>query len=215
MHDSLTIKGIKNLLFDQGGVIVDIKRDRCLDEMRKLGMDHPELLIGLYKQEGPFFALENGDITIEAFHDALRPLMPAGVTNEQMDHAFSSFIVGIPLHRLQALRELRKRYRTYILSNTNPLMFEGVIAQAFAQEGLDVNAYFDGVTVSYIAHSNKPDRKIFDYAIATMGIKPEETLFFDDGQENLDAAAALGFKTALVEPGCEFIDIINQLEKAQ
>ena len=151
MHDSLTIKGIKNLLFDQGGVIVDIKRDRCLDEMRKLGMDHPELLIGLYKQEGPFFALENGDITLDQFHDALRPLMPAGVSDEYMDHAFSSFIVGIPLHRLVALRELRKRYKTFILSNTNPLMFEGVIARGFAQEGMDVNAYFDGVTVSYKA----------------------------------------------------------------
>ena len=207
------IKGIKNLLFDQGGVIVDIRRDHCLDELRLLGMDHPELLIGLYKQEGPFFALENGDITVAQFHDALRPLVPAGVTDEQMDHAFSSFIVGIPLHRLQSLRELRKRYKTYILSNTNPIMFEGVIARNFAQEGLDVNAYFDGVTVSYKARSNKPDRQIFDYAIATMGIKPEETLFFDDGQENLDAAAKLGFKTALVEPGCEFMDIITKMER--
>lgn len=208
-----TIKGIKNLLFDQGGVIVDIERGRCLEELRRLGMEAPERFVGLYKQDGPFFALENGDITLDEFHDALRPLMPSGVTNEQMDYAFSSFIVGIPLHRLQALRQLRKRYKTYILSNTNPLMFEGVIARNFAQEGLDVNAYFDGVTVSYLAHSNKPDRKIFDYAIATMGIVPEETLFFDDGQENLDAASRLGFKTALVEPGCEFIDIINQLEQ--
>lgn len=208
-----TIKGIKNLLFDQGGVIVDIERDRCLEELRRLGMEAPERFVGLYKQDGPFFALENGDITLDEFHDALRPLMPRGVTNEQMDYAFSSFIVGIPLHRLQVLRQLRKRYKTYILSNTNPLMFEGVIARNFAQEGLDVNAYFDGVTVSYLAHSNKPDRKIFDYAIATMGIVPEETLFFDDGQENLDAASRLGFKTALVEPGCEFIDIINQLEQ--
>lgn len=206
------IPGIKNLLFDQGGVIVDIRRDQCLDELRLLGMDHPEKLIGLYKQEGPFFALENGDITVEQFHDALRPLMPDGVSDEQMDQAFSSFIVGIPLHRLQALRELRKRYKTYILSNTNPIMFEGVIARSFAQEGFDVNAYFDGVTVSYKARSNKPDRQIFDYAIVTMGIKPEETLFFDDGQENLDAAAKLGFKTVLVEPGCEFMDIITKME---
>lgn len=212
MHDNLTIKGIKNLLFDQGGVIVDIERDRCLTELKKLGMENPETLIGLYKQEGPFFALENGDINLEEFHQALRPLMPEGVSDEQMDAAFSSFIVGIPLHRLVALRELRKRYKTYILSNTNPLMFEGVIARNFAQEGLDVNAYFDGVTVSYKAHSNKPDRKIFDYAIATMGIVPGETLFFDDGQENLQVAASLGFKTALVEPGCEFIDIITKLE---
>ena len=204
-----TIKGIKNLLFDQGGVIVDIERGRCLEELRRLGMEAPERFVGLYKQDGPFFALENGDITLDEFHDALRPLMPSGVTNEQMDYAFSSFIVGIPLHRLQALRQLRKRYKTYILSNTNPLMFEGVIARNFAQEGLDVNAYFDGVTVSYLAHSNKPDRKIFDYTIATMGIVPEETLFLDDGPDNIEAARQLGFNALLVPPGTEFEDLLK------
>ena len=74
------------------------------------------------------------------------------------------------------------------------------------------NNNFDGVTVSYKAHSCKPDRKIFEYAISTMGIVPQETLFFDDGQENLDVAAQLGFRTALVEPGVEFMDIITNLE---
>ena len=209
------IPGIKNLLFDQGGVIVDLRRDHCLEALRALGMERPEEMIGLYVQAGPFQALEDGSTTVDEFHNALRPYFPAGVTDAQIDDAFSAFIVGIPRHRLVALRELRRRYRTFILSNTNPIMFNGVLARNFAQEGLDVHAYFDGITVSYEARSNKPDRRIFDYAIATMHIVPQETLFFDDGQENLDAAAALGFKTALVKPGCEFIDIINQLELEQ
>ena len=208
-----TIEGIKNLLFDQGGVIVDIKRDNCLLALKALGMECPEKLIGLYKQEGPFFALENGDITVHEFHRAMEELMPPGVSHEQMDEAFSSFITGIPLHRLRALRELRQRYRTFILSNTNPIMFRGVIARSFAQEGLTVNDYFDGITLSYEARSNKPDPGIFDYAVRTMHILPGETLFFDDGQENVEAARSLGFKAVLVEPGVEFIDIIHKMEK--
>ncbi|MBP5560502.1 MAG: HAD family phosphatase [Muribaculaceae bacterium] len=207
-----TIPGIKNLLFDQGGVIVDLDRNRCLDAMRRLGMDRPERLIGLYRQSGPFQDLEGGQLSVDEFHAAVQPYFPAGVTTEQIDAAFSSFIVGIPRHRLEALRALRERYRTYILSNTNPIMFHGIIAREFAQEGLDVNAYFDGITLSYEAGSNKPDRGIFDYAISTMGIVPAETLFLDDGQANLDAAAALGFHTLLVPVGCEFADLLSSLE---
>ena len=208
-----TIPGIKNLLFDQGGVIVDLDRDRCLDALRRLGMENPEEMIGLYLQAGPFQALEAGTMSVDEFHAAVLPFFPAGVTTEQIDAAFSSFIVGIPRHRLASLRALRERYRTYILSNTNPIMFRGVIAREFAQEGLDVNAYFDGITVSYEAGSNKPDRGIFDYAISTMGIVPGETLFLDDGQANLDAAAELGFHTLLVPVGCEFAQLLSSLEK--
>ncbi len=207
------IPGINNLLFDQGGVIVDLDRNRCLKALEELGMEHPEEMIGLYLQAGPFRALEAGAMSVDEFHAAVSPYFPVGVTTEAIDAAFSSFIVGIPRHRLATLRALRERYRTYILSNTNPIMFNGVIARAFAQEGLDVHAYFDGITVSYEAGYNKPDRGIFDYAISTMGIVPAETLFLDDGQENLDAAAALGFHTLLVPAGAEFGHLLQALEE--
>lgn len=209
------LRGIKNLLFDQGGVIVDLDRNRCLSSLKALGMEHPEQMIGLYLQSGPFQALEAGQLSVDEFHEAVMPYFPAGVTTEQIDAAFSSFIVGIPEHRLRALRALKRHYRTFILSNTNPIMFNGVLAREFGREGLDVHAYFDGITVSYEAGYNKPARGIFDYAVATMHIVPEETLFLDDAQENLDAAAALGFHTLLVEPDSEFMQLIEALENRE
>ena len=138
--------------------------------------------------------------------------MPEGVARQQIRDAVSAFIIGIPRHRLKALRRLRRRYRTYILSNTNPIMFEGVIAQNFGKEGLCLRNYFDGVTVSYQAHANKPSPEIFEYAINTMRITPEETLFIDDSQQNLETAKALGFETLLIEPGEEFAEVLTAMD---
>ena len=201
---------VKNLLFDLGGVIIDIERQRCVDALTALGMTNADDMIGLYRQSGPFLQLEAGALSPKEFCEAMRQSMPPGVTDAQIADAISRFIIDIPLHRLEALRQLRARFGTYVLSNTNPIMFEGIIARLFKKEGLDVNAYFDGFTVSYRAKHNKPSPAIFEYAIRTMGIRPEETLFLDDSRHNLDAAVALGFQVALVNEGEEFMDVLKQ-----
>ncbi len=139
---------VKNLLFDLGGVIIDIERQRCVDALTALGMTNADDMIGLYRQSGPFLQLEAGALSPKEFCEAMRQSMPPGVTDAQIADAISRFIIDIPLHRLEALRQLRARFGTYVLSNTNPIMFEGIIARLFKKEGLDVNAYFDGITVS-------------------------------------------------------------------
>lgn len=207
-------KKIQNLLFDLGGVIVDIDRERCVEALVDLGMprEDVEAMLGLYVQAGTFLALEAGEISADEFCDDIATKMPRGVTRKQIRDAVSAFIIGIPRRRLKAIRRLRKRYRTYVLSNTNPIMFEGVIANNFGKEGMCLRNYFDGVTVSYQAHANKPSADIFNYAIGTMRIRPEETLFIDDSQTNLDAAKALGFETLLIKPGEEFADVLTEMD---
>ncbi|MDE7452568.1 MAG: HAD family phosphatase, partial [Paramuribaculum sp.] len=124
---------IKNLLFDLGGVIMDIDRNHCVEAFKKLGMKNPDNFLGEYSQTGPFGDLESGKITVDEFHNALRPFLPASVTDEQMDAAFSDFLLGIPESRLNALKELRKKYKVYILSNTNPIMWHNRIATEFTK----------------------------------------------------------------------------------
>lgn len=201
---------IKNLLFDLGGVIMDICRPHCEASFRALGMANIGDFLGDYGQTGPFALLEEGKITEEQFRAAIRENIPGEVTDGQIDRAFNDFLSGIPLHRLEALRSLRKRFNVYLLSNTNPLMWRQDIAKAFRQEGLEAADYFDGMVTSFEAGCCKPDERIFSYLIAKLGIDPAETLFFDDSQANLDAAARLGFQTALVPPGTEFTNLIPQ-----
>lgn len=197
-----------NLLFDLGGVIMDIDRMRCVEAYRRLGMSHPEDFLGDYAQKGPFMMIESGEITPQEFRDTLRNFLPPHVTDRQIDDAFFDFLVGIPPHRLRQLRKLRHSHRIYLLSNTNPIMWDGKIEREFRKEGLQRESYFDGIVTSFEAKSMKPDPRIFKYAIGKLGIDPTDTLFLDDSRANLDAAAKLGFKTALVAPGSEFTDII-------
>lgn len=68
--------------------------------------------------------------------------------------------------------------------------------------------YFDGIFTSYEAKCCKPGREIFDYASRLGDMKPEETLFFDDSQSNVDAARSYGYKSVLVCPGDEFADLL-------
>lgn len=202
---------IKNLLFDLGGVIMDIRRLNCVASFERLGMKDADSFLGEYSQKGPFLQLEEGAISEEQFRTAVRQFIDGEVSDEQIDSAFCDFLVGIPVHRLEQLRELKKQYGIYMLSNTNSIMWHSRIAEDFRQEGLEREDYFDGIVTSFEARSIKPDAKIFHTVVEKLGIKPEETLFLDDSQKNLDAAAELGFQTLLVTPGSEFFELLNAL----
>lgn len=200
---------IKNLLFDLGGVIMDIKRENCVKAFEAMGMTDANELLGEYAQKGVFLELEEGKITPAEFRTEIRKHISCAVSDSDIDAAFCKFLLGIPAHRLNALDELRKSYKIYLLSNTNPIMIESDIKRYFKVCGKEMTDYFDGMVLSYLAKSIKPDSGIFEYAIKHLGILPEETIFFDDSAKNLEASAKFGFKTALVEPGTEFMDIIK------
>lgn len=200
---------IKNLLFDLGGVIMDIRRLNCVASFERLGMKDADSFLGEYSQKGPFLQLEEGAISEAEFRAAVRQFIDGEVSDEQIDSAFCDFLIGIPKYRLEQLRELKKQYGIYMLSNTNSIMWHSRIAEDFRQEGLEREDYFDGIVTSFEAKSIKPDAKIFHTVVEKLGIKPEETLFLDDSQKNLDAAAELGFQTLLVTPGSEFFELLN------
>ena len=198
---------IKNLLFDMGGVILDIDRSRAIKALKEAGMPRPEDLLGDYGQKGPFLALERGEISVEEFHEQLRQYFDRPVTDDAIDDAFCEFLTGIPVERLRALEELKKKgYNMYLLSNTNALMWDKYILNEYKKDGHDIDYYFDGIIASFQVKAYKPEKEIFEAAERILGIKPEETLFFDDSQANLDAAAGLGFNTALVTGERGFIE---------
>lgn len=202
---------IKNLLFDLGGVIMDIRRLNCVASFERLGMKNADSFLGEYSQKGPFLQLEEGAISEEEFRTAVRALIDGEVSDEQIDSAFCDFLVGIPKYRLEQLRQLKKSYNIYMLSNTNSIMWRSRIAEDFRQEGLEREDYFDGIVTSFEAQSIKPDAKIFHTVVEKLGINPDETLFLDDSQKNLDAAAQLGFHTLLVTPGSEFFELLKSI----
>lgn len=201
---------IKNLLFDLGGVIMDIRRANCVKAFEQIGMADADSLLGEYSQAGVFAGIENGSLTPQQFHDEIRRIIGRPITDVDIDTAFQKFLIGIPPHRLEELRQLHEHYKMYMLSNTNPIMWDGEISRNFRQAGKNVDFYFDGIARSYEVGAMKPDPRIFRWVIERFCIRPEETVFFDDSQTNVEAARALGFRAILVTPGSEFIDLLKK-----
>jgi len=202
--------GVRHLLFDLGGVIMDIRRENCVAALTRLGMEGADEMLGLYCQSGPFLMLEEGKLSPADFRDEIRRRTSGVHSDAEIDDAFNEFLIGIPVERLRLLKQLRQRYSVYMLSNTNPIMFDSKIREEFQKDGGRLDDYFDGVCVSYEEHCAKPDARIFINLIEKFGIRPEETIFFDDSQANLDAAALHGFHTWLVEPGTEFCEAFEE-----
>lgn len=170
-----------------------IERQRAVDALRWIGLEDAGSMLGEYGQHGIFLELELGNVTPQQWRDELRRHIKGDVTDKELDLAFERFLVGIPVERLRELEELRRDYKIYMLSNTNKVMWDDVIDREFRKDGHDMSYYFDGVIPSFEEHCYKPDAEIFNRACSKFGIKPEDTVFFDDSMANVEAAKALGF----------------------
>ena len=83
--------------------------------------------------------------------------------------------------------------RLYILSNYSSVLFKAHTRLIPFMDRIS------GMMVSYMIHINKPDPRIYQALYQTCGIRPEESVFFDDRQENVDGAIATGMDALLVE----------------
>lgn len=199
-----------DIVFDLGGVVLDINRDRCVRRLESIGLPDAGRLLDLYCQSGEFLALEEGRMTAGEFFDSLRAHAGRQLTDTMVTEALCDFITGLPAERLKALRLLRKQgKRLYVLSNTNPIMYHSVIDRLFRQEGLSIRDYFDGEIVSFREKVCKPKPEIFEILKRRYLLDGNRTLFLDDSPHNCEASRACGIDAALVAPGTDFIDILG------
>ena len=190
---------IKNIIFDLGGVVIDLDRDRAVRQLENLGLTNVSHLLGEYEQKGDFLALEKGEKSSAELYDAILSLCPSDVTATRIRDAFEAFLVALPPERLKAIRALREMgFHTYVLSNTNPIMYNHWIENAFRQEGLTINDYFDGITVSFQERLCKPDPRIFLNVVKRYHLNPAETLMLDDSAANCESARSIGLQAIRV-----------------
>lgn len=203
---------IKNVVFDLGGVLVGIDLDRCTAAFRSLGMDAVAEIVNPYYPAEMIGRLEHGDITFHEACDEMRRLSGTPeITDDEIAHAYGVFLTEIPVEKLRQIDHLRQRgFRTYVLSNNNTASME-YVRRMFTADGKTMDDYFDAVYLSYELHELKPSEAIFRKMIAASGMLPEETLFIDDGQRNVDAARALGFSVYMPAHGEDFGHILENL----
>lgn len=192
MENQNWVQGIENVIFDLGGVVIDLDRDRAVRALETLGLKDADDMLGLYRQKEPFLGLETGRVKAGEFFDLLREQCP-GATDTMLTTAFNEFLVDIPVERLEMLRRMRMAgYRIFVLSNTNPVMYNSWIASAFRKESGTINDYFDGIVTSFQELTCKPDPEIFATVLRRYGLDPACTLMLDDSDANCRAAAGVG-----------------------
>lgn len=192
------LKGIKNIIFDFGGVLVDLNPQACLDAFAALGLPQVADYLTPYGHQGPFGQVENGDINLSEFRDSIRDLFHVSLTDEEIEAAWAAFLVHIPENKMRMVHELSKKYRVFLLSNTNPIHVRKL--QEFEKAGYPLKECFEKLYYSFEIGMSKPGKAIFEHVMQDAEIRPEETLLIDDGPANCQAAAELGMRTYQPKP---------------
>jgi putative hydrolase of the HAD superfamily len=183
---------IKNIVFDLGGVVIDLDVACALRRFEALGIPQVETILNAYEQKGIFLELERGETDRKEFCRKLSLYTGKELTDEAVEHAWMGFIVDVPQAKLDYILELRKSYRVCLLSNTNPFIFDWAQTVAFSPAGRPIGDYFDKLYASYRIGLTKPDPRIFEYMLNDSGMQASETLFVDDGEKNTASARSLG-----------------------
>ena len=205
------MKKIKNIIFDLGGVIIDIRREAAAAALQHLGIVEADRLLGEYEQKGVFLLLEEGRLSDAEMYDSLLPLCAPDTTCTDIKTAFEEFLTGLPVERLKTIDCLRaKGYKTYVCSNTNPIFYNDWIAKAFRQDGKSINDYFDGIVASFQELMCKPNPDIFRNLLERYRLDPEETVFLDDSEANCASADTLGIHTVCItETGTDSFEAVT------
>ena len=191
---------VKNIIFDLGGVIIDIDYNLAATAFKKLGIVDFDSFYSKAKQSSLFDEFEKGLISNAEFRTALRQYLPPAISDQQIDDAWNAMLIGIPSHRVDFLKEVAKHYRIFLLSNTNRIHIE-----AFSQYNDEKfgKGYFESI-FEYCYFSSdiamrKPDAEIFEFVLSENGLRKEETIFIDDSIQHIQGALNTGLHAELLK----------------
>jgi putative hydrolase of the HAD superfamily len=186
---------IPNIIFDFGGVILNIDTDQAVKSFKEIGLTDSTLVKKEYQKNGLFDRLEKGMISADQFRTGIRTYINTPVSDEQIDAAWNSMLLDLPYERLELLGKLRENHRLYLLSNTNIIHWKAYMGMIQEVHGLCFSDFFVKDYYSHNMGLRKPDPKIYTSLLEKEGLLASETLFIDDMKANIVAAQALGLKT--------------------
>ncbi len=195
-------KNIKHIIFDLGGVILNIDYQKTIDAFKLLGDAQFETRYTQLQQEGLFDNFETGKIDSAAFILDLKKHCHASVNNEQIIAAWNAMLLDIPLRRLQILQQLQLHFDTFLLSNTNSIHEEKFNQILKSQTGFNsFGVFFDKVYYSHHIGLRKPETAAFQLILDEAGFDATKTLFIDDSPQHVEGAKKLGIQTIWLKKG--------------
>ena len=187
---------IKNIIFDLGGVILDIDENIVYKELEKLGINVSELAHSKDFKE-LISKFDTGIYTAPTFRKKAKALLGLEkMTDQKFDAIWNAMLLDIPRERIEAIEQVKKHYKIFLMSNTNEIHYDLYVRDLQLRFGYkEFDALFDKSYFSFDIHLEKPDPRFFEMILDHEGLLPEETLFIDDTETNIKVAKKLGIRT--------------------
>ena len=204
----LRMQQIKNIIFDLGGIFLNINFSKTETAFVDLGIKNFSQLYAQHHSSHLFELLETGKISPEEFHQAFVKESGVHLSYEQTKTAWNALLLDFPVERLDWLNEIRKRFNTYLLSNTNKIHYEAFTRSFREQTGIDdFNEYFIKAYYSHEMGLRKPNTDAFLHILNEQNLKTGETLFIDDTLINIEGAKKVGLQTIYLAPPKTVLDL--------
>jgi putative hydrolase of the HAD superfamily len=204
------LKGIKNIIFDLGGVLNNIDPQKTIEAFGQLGMEQLIGEKGLTFDHDIFYQMEQGKVTPEEFRNGVRKLLPGKVTDDQIDTAWNAMLLDFPEVRVKLIQKLRDKFTVYLFSNTNAIHVAKYQSNFRKEHGSEVSSLFERVFHSNEIGYRKPSPEAFLEITRLSGICPEVSLFIDDSLQNVEGAISCGLKGYWLKPGEKVEEIFQE-----
>ena len=202
------MQNIRNIIFDLGGVILDIDFSKTQQAFIDLGITNFAEMYGFTHVDSFFRQHEGGKITDEEFIASLQKMAGSSLGTDVIQKAWNALLIRFPAERIELLKKLRQKYRLFLLSNTNAIHvveFQKIYSNTF-QNGSLVDL-FDKVYYSNEIGMRKPNAEIYEFVLKDSQLLPEETLFIDDSLPNVEGAKQVGIQAIHLKPGQTILDL--------
>lgn len=194
-------QNIKNIIFDLGGVIINIDYLLTQKAFEDLGLNNFSEIYTQFQQDAVFDMYETGKITTSDFIAAIKQHIDSASELQIID-AWNAMLLDIPLRRLQILQQLQIYFNTFLLSNTNELHESNFNQKLKLQTGFqNFGVFFDKVYLSHRMGMRKPNKETFEHILNENSLQPEQTLFIDDSPQHIEGAKSVHIQTILLQKG--------------
>lgn len=190
---------IKTIIFDLGGVIMDLSLDHTFQSFAELSGRDKAHVKERFHNSG-FEDYERGLISDEAFRAFVRETLAIQASDAQLDESWNAMLRGISKAKLDLLLNLKNKYSVFLLSNTNNIHLNFVNSAVLPRTGgtNNLDHYFHRAYYSHIMKMRKPDAEIYEQVLKESRLDPAQTLFLDDNADNIAGAKSVGIQTVQV-----------------
>ena len=188
------MRTIEALLFDLGGVIIDIDFGRVFSRWAALSPLSAEQIAERFVFGDLYHRYERGEIGDREYFDSVREALRSDADDARVLEAWNAVFTGPNRVNLALVNRLSAQMPVFAFTNTSASH-----QRAWSRAYPDVVAAFRRIFASAETGMRKPERRAFDAVIDMIGADPDAILFFDDLPSNVAGARDAGLQAILVD----------------